>query len=80
MKQTLREKFIKGLLAFGYHKAASASSKYEVYTNPDSESRFLFFFVGKSGSLRFSASRPIASSIPASDGLKAKIIAKGEAA
>jgi len=79
MKQTLREKFIKGLLALGYRKVASASSKYEVYTH-DSAERFLFFFVGKSGSLRFSASRPIASSIPASDGLKAKIIAKGEAA
>lgn len=79
MKQTLREKYVKGLLALGYHKVASASSKYEVYTD-DSAERSLFFFVGKSGSLRFSSFRQIASSIPASDGLKAKIIAKGEAA
>lgn len=78
MKKTLREKYIAGLLALGYFKAASASSKFEIYTNPDSAAPF--FFVGKSGSLRFSSQKRIDSSVPASDRTKAMVISKGESA
>ena len=79
MKKTLREKYIAGLLALGYFKAASASSKFEIYANPDSAAPF-FFFVGKSGSLRFSSQKRIDSSVPASDRTKAMVISKGESA
>lgn len=78
MKKTLREKYIAGLLVLGYLKTASASSKFEVFAKPGSA--VPFFFVGKSGSLRFSSQRQVASSVPASDFTKARVISKGESA
>lgn len=78
MKKTLREQYIAGLLALGYHKVPSASSKFEVFAKPGSP--VPFFFVGKAGSLRFSRFRQVATSFPAHDETKAMIISKGEAA
>jgi hypothetical protein len=78
MKKTLREKYIAGLLALGYARIDSLSSKFEVFTKAGSSATF--FFVGKSGSLRFSTVRRVDSSVPASDRTKIAIISKGEAA
>ncbi len=78
MKKTLREQYIAGLLALGYVKIASRSSKFEVFSEPGSSA--VFFFVGKSGSLRFSTNARVDSSIPVSDRAKARFISKGEAA
>ena len=75
--KTLREKYIAGLLALGYHKIASASSKFEVFANNASS---MFFFVGKAGSLRFSNAKRVDSSVPVSARTKTMIISKGEAA
>lgn len=78
MKKTLREKYIAGLLALGYARIDSLSSKFEVFAKPGSP--VPFFFVGKSGSLRFSTLKRVDSSVPASVRTKAMIISKGEAA
>lgn len=78
MKKTLREKYIAGLLALGYARIDSLSSKFEVFTNPDLP--LPFFFVGKSGSLRFSTLKRVDSSIPVGGCTKAIIISRGEAA
>lgn len=78
MKKTLREKYIAGLLALGYAQIDSRSSKFEVFAKPGTPATF--FFVGKSGSLRFSDVRRVDSSIPASDRTKAMVISKGEEA
>lgn len=77
MKKTLREKYIAGLLALGFAPVDSLSSKFEVFTKSGSPATF--FFVGKSGSLRFSSLKRVDSSIPASDRTKAMVISKGEA-
>lgn len=77
MKKTLREKYISGLLALGYVRVDSRSSKFEVFTKKVSS---MFYFVGKAGSLRFSNFKRVDSSIPASDSTKSMIISKGEAA
>lgn len=79
MKKTLREKYIAGLLALGYAQIDSRSSKFEVFAKPGTPVPF-FFFVGKSGSLRFSSQKRIDSSVPASDRTKAMVISKGESA
>lgn len=78
MKKTLREKSITGLLALGYARVDSRSTKFEVFAKPGSSA--VFFFVGKSGSLRFSNVKRVDCSVPASDRTKAMIIFKGEAA
>ncbi len=78
MKKTLREKYIAGLLVLGYVQIDTLSSKFEVFAKPNSP--VPFFFVGKSGSLRFSTLKRVDSSIPASDLTKAMVISKGEAA
>lgn len=77
MKKTLREKYIAGLLALGYVRVDSRSSKFEVFAKKDSS---MFFFVGKAGSLRFSGVKRVDSSVPASDRTKAVVISKGEEA
>ncbi len=78
MKKTLREKYIAGLLALGYAQIDSRSSKFEVFAKPGTP--VPFFFVGKSGSLRFSNVARVDSSVPASASTKSKIISKGEEA
>ena len=78
MKKTLREKYIAGLLALGYVRVDSRSSKFEVFAKPGTP--VPFFFVGKAGSLRFSNVKRVDSSVRASDRTKARIIAEGEAA
>ena len=77
MKKTLREKYIAGLLALGYVRVDSRSSKFEVFANSNSS---MFFFVGKAGSLRFSDVKRVDSSVPANDRTKTVVIAKGEEA
>lgn len=78
MKKTLREQYIAGLLVLGYDQIDSLSSKFEVFAKPNSP--VPFFFVGKSGSLRFSILKRVDSSIPASARTKIMVISKGEAA
>ncbi len=78
MKKTLREKYIAGLLVLGYVQIDTLSSKFEVFAKPNSP--VPFFFVGKSGSLRFSILQRVDSSIPASTRTKVMVISKGEAA
>ena len=61
MAETLREKFIGALTIEGYQIVASHSRKYVVFKRTENT----FFYIGKSGSLRFGAN--IATSIPVSD-------------
>lgn len=70
MAKTLREKYIEALTAEGYTKVPSRSGKYVMFKRTENT----FFYIGKSGSLRFGAN--IATSISVSDKHKAFLLVR----
>lgn len=70
VNQTLREKYIAGLIKLG-ESEAKCTNKWIVYSRKAGG----FFYLGKSGSLRFG--NTVATSLPVSQKFKDMLIAEG---
>ncbi len=68
----LQDQFAAALTAYGYVEQESPSKKARLFFK--SGSSVCFFWLGKSGSVRYSAVKRLDASVPASDQTKAKIL------
>ena len=69
---TKQEKYAKGLIALGFVEQGSPSSKYRLFYKEGSSAAF--FFLGKSGAVRFNAFRRITGAVAASEATKKAIL------
>jgi hypothetical protein len=69
---TLRERYIVGLKAMGYKEAPTSSKKYVVLGDAERG----FYFLGKSGAVRYSHTNAVSGSVPVFESTKRRILAK----
>jgi formamidopyrimidine-DNA glycosylase len=62
MKLTLRDRYVRYLVANGYTEAKSRSFKYIVYAGKNTEDRPFYYHVGMKGGVRWSVSGSITDS------------------
>lgn len=65
---TKTEKTIRGLLAVGFREVNTTSGKYRAFYKMDSDGKDRYYFVGRSGALRFCRTNTVSRSVSATDG------------
>jgi hypothetical protein len=75
---TLRDRYALGLSTNGYQREVTASKKYWLYHKAGNGASY--FWLGKSGAVRYSAINRIDTSIALSDAGREKLLARADAA